>query len=253
MKNYCPACRIFSPCVEWINNNNERICQQRIALQKHWQAGANARLWQGACDMIHRLSYSIANWLGKQAPGQSVAVIAYGVEIFLITVIQLTLILSIAAYLGLFLPAVIVLLSFSLLRIFSGGKHLSTFWSCTLTDIILINGLAWISLKVAETPLYIHGPVLLFLTLATWIAIHRYAPLITVKRPTAHLQVYGRTYSKGFVLMGTAIAAICYLWEPVCTAAIVLGMAVQGMSITPGGCKALDQFDRWLSSYSTSS
>ena len=248
MKNYCPACRIFSPCVEWINNNNERICQQRIALQKHWQAGANARLWQGACDMIHRLSYSIANWLGKQAPGQSVAVIAYGVEIFLITVIQLTLILSIAAYLGLFLPAVIVLLSFSLLRIFSGGKHLSTFWSCTLTDIILINGLAWLVVKGAEIPWFIHGPVLLLLTIATWIAIHRYAPLITVQRPHSFTQIYGRIYSKGTVFVATVIAAISYLFDPVITLAVVFGMAAQALMITPGGCKALDRLDRWLSS-----
>lgn len=198
--------------------------------------------------MIHRLSYSIANWLGKQTQGYSVAVLAYGIEIFLVTVIQLILILLTALLLGLFLPAVVVLLAFTLLRIFSGGKHLSAFWSCTLTDIILINFLAWLATKAISTSWYIHGPVLVILIIATWASVNRYAPLITVRRPMAHLQVHGRTYSVVFVLLAAMIAAMLYSFAPALSAAIVLGMAAQGLSITPGGCKAVDQLDRWLSS-----
>ena len=199
--------------------------------------------------MIHRLSLSIASWLDKQAPGHSVAVMAYGIEMVLIAVIQLSLILFIAFCFGLFSLAFITLLAFTVLRIVAGGKHLSAFWSCTLTDILLINGLAWLALKSMETPWFIHVPVLGILTIITWMAVHRYAPLITVRRPASRLQTHGRTYSKGVVLVAAAVAAISYLWNPVYSAAIILGMAAQGLSITPMGCKAIDQLDCWLSSY----
>mgnify|MGYP001229413031 CR=1 FL=1 len=203
-------------------------------------------------EMIHRLSYAVANWIGKQAPEhQPIPVIAYGIEIFLNMLIQLMAILFTAYWLGLFGPALTVLIAFSLLRIVSGGKHLSTFLRCTISDVILINFLAWAAVMVSGTHWVIHGPLLILLTAGTWISIHRYAPVITVKRPRSHLQVHGRRYSKGFVMAAAVIAAICYPYAPGLSATIIFGMATQGMSITPVGCKAVDQLDRWLSSIST--
>lgn len=202
--------------------------------------------------MIHRLSHSMANWLAKHAPGQGhpVAVVAYGIEIFLMSVIQLLLILLVAAWLGLFVPVVAAFLAFALLRMFSGGKHLSAFWSCTLSDIVLLCGLAWLAQRITLMPWYIHGPLLAGAVIAAWFSVRRYAPLITVRRPTGHLQVHGRTYSLAFVLAATAVAAALYRFDPALTGAIVFGMAAQGLSITPVGCKAVDRLDRWLSSYS---
>lgn len=202
--------------------------------------------------MIHWLSHSIASWIGKRAPSHSVSVIAYGIELFLIAIIQLTAILLTAYWLGQLAPALLVLLSFTILRAVAGGKHLSTFWSCTFMDVVLVNGLAWAALTVSKTPWYIHGPGLVLLTVGTWLAVHRHAPLITVRRPKSHLQVHGRTYSKRIVMAAVAIAAACYFVEPTFSMAILFGLAAEGFSITPLGCKALDRLDRWLSSYALS-
>lgn len=202
--------------------------------------------------MIHRLSQVIAGWIGKQTQNHSVPVIAYGIEIFLNAIIQLSAVLLIAYWLGQLGPSLAVLLSFVILRVVAGGKHLSTFWGCTLADVLLVNGLAWVALAGTKAPALIHGPVLALLTLSTGLAIHRYAPLITVRRPVSHLQVHGRTYSRWVVVVATAIAAACYFVEPAYSMAIILGLAAEAFSITPTGCKALDQLDRWLSSYSFS-
>jgi accessory gene regulator B len=203
-------------------------------------------------EVIHRLSYAFANWIGKHTTeSQPVPVMAYGIEILLNTFIQLGAILILAYWLGHFGPALAVLMAFSLLRIVSGGKHLSTFLRCTVADVILINFLAWTAVQVAASHWSIHGPLLFLLMAGTWFSVHRYAPVINPKRPRSRLQVHGRKYSKTVVLAATILAAIFYPFSAALSAAIVLGMATQGASITPVGCKAVDRLDRRLSSISS--
>ena len=76
--------------------------------------------------MIHDLSLKISNKLVKESNYES-EVIAYGVEITIKSLIKLVTILLIGFLINDLILIIIVLVSFSSLRLLSGGFHFSRF------------------------------------------------------------------------------------------------------------------------------
>lgn len=91
--------------------------------------------------MIHDLSLKISNKLVKESDYES-EVIAYGVEITIRSLIKLVTILLIGFLINDLILIIIVLVSFSSLRLLSGGFHFSRFFYCYINSMSLLTSIA---------------------------------------------------------------------------------------------------------------
>lgn len=90
----------------------------------------------------------LANEMHKANPKYLREEYKYGLDIIFNTLGTVVLVIAISLILGLVKEAVIVLISFGVIRFFSGGKHLHTSIACMLTTALLIYLIIFIHLNI---------------------------------------------------------------------------------------------------------
>jgi len=95
--------------------------------------------------MIEALAMQWANRLKQSVPEHpaSVAVMKYGLQIFIETILTLLLAISISLLTGMTGEMLLALIAFAILRAVSGGFHFSAAWACLWSSAIGANLLAY--------------------------------------------------------------------------------------------------------------
>lgn len=133
---------------------------------------------------INKLAYKGAQGLSKQLNHSHTqrGIYYYGLQVVIGAVVKGILLVSISALLGVLKPALIIMVSFALLRVFAGGYHMGTYGKCIAVSLglFVLAALAVEYMKLSQLGLII------FLT-STWailvVCLIRYAPADNPNRP----------------------------------------------------------------------
>jgi accessory gene regulator B len=131
-------------------------------------------------NLTHRIAVKIADSLNKYSPKEGIAYkkIVYGTEVILINIIKTTIIMTVAAILGVLPQTIFVMLGFNALRQTAFGVHALTNIGCILSSIVLFVLAPFLLRGFEATPLMI-AIVFAFILAAMCL----YAPADTKARP----------------------------------------------------------------------
>lgn len=92
--------------------------------------------------MVHKLAGKITDWLIKNGTisQQNKENYVYGLEVSIEKLITYSFLLLLAIVLKIFIPSVLFILFFVVLRGYAGGFHASTYWGCFISTIVLYLG-----------------------------------------------------------------------------------------------------------------
>ena len=149
--------------------------------------------------------------------------------------------LAIALLLGNLPQVLIIMLTISVLRIFSGGAHCSTMRNCIIYGTVITNILGIVtkaSLPSKAVVLFLAFSVMLF---SLW-TIHKYAPADTPGKPIQTKQKRDKLKSRSFVVvfLWIFLATIAYTYSLMdyrMIYASVVGILWQSASLTRAGYK----------------
>lgn len=86
--------------------------------------------------MLHSLSLRIANRFFDSSDKYPIDVYVYGIELLVSSLISTILILAVGLLTGTFAESLIFLLSFSCIRVYTGGYHSMTYLRCTVISVL---------------------------------------------------------------------------------------------------------------------
>ncbi len=135
---------------------------------------------------INKWSYSFAKGLADalNENHQSRRAYNFGFQVIIGESFKTVVIFLVALVLGVFLPALIVTMSFVTLRVIAGGYHMDSQGKCLITTLILIIPAAWIAKLTNAHWSTWHLVVLIFIAfIAGLYALIRYAPRDNPNKP----------------------------------------------------------------------
>lgn len=86
--------------------------------------------------MLHALSEKIADFLLDKNDDYPLEVYTYGMELILSSLIEFLLLLTIGSFLNKTIDTLVFVISFSLIRFFTGGYHAKTYLRCGVVTIL---------------------------------------------------------------------------------------------------------------------
>jgi len=193
--------------------------------------------------MIKILARKIAITMGAQlqVDRDKVDVFAYGLEIVLGTLVQLTLLIWLSLIVDVFITTMICLMAFASLRYFGGGVHLSTYYGCLTIGIALLLALgklaATININVQALTV-----ISVFALLMGTFTIFRWVPAGTEKKQIKDEVTRSRQRKKTLLvfIMWTIITFLLITQKSTGNAfAAVLGTLFSLFLITPWGTRLL--------------
>ena len=163
---------------------------------------------------VQKLSYSCAKYLSHMLDedNQKKAVYYYGFQIAIGSIVKIITLIAISIAFGVLLPALIISISFTLLRKVAGGCHMKTYGKCLVVTIGLFIAAA---LLAQYTHQYwgVEGIVILFtLTFITGIyLIIKYAPKDSPNRLITDLKERRRFRNLSIIYMLVWLALVVVL------------------------------------------
>lgn len=135
----------------------------------------------------------------------------YGLEVLLLSLLQIFSILFIAFFVGNFFETVVYFAAFIPMRLFAGGYHASTRSRCYLLSLF-VYGIFTIILKIC--PNYIHLELGLSFACISLVAIFFLAPEIHSNRKFDQTDyLFFKRVCKRIEIIGTFVIIICYLFQ----------------------------------------
>ena len=86
--------------------------------------------------MLHALSEKIADFLLDKNDEYPLEVYTYGMELIISTLVEFLILLIIGVFLGELVDTLIFVVSFSLIRFYTGGYHAKTYFRCGVVTVI---------------------------------------------------------------------------------------------------------------------
>lgn len=199
--------------------------------------------------MIKLLAQRIAITMGTQlqADRDRVEVFAYGLEIILGTLAQLTLLIGLSLIMDIFITTIICLIAFAAVRYFGGGVHLNTYYGCLAVSVALLLALG----KLATIAISFEAVIIIFiLTLVTdTFIIFRWVPAGTEKKQIKDEIIRLRQKKKTLLIfiMWFVITLLLITQKSTANAfAAVLGIFSGFLLMTPWGYRAAKALDNIL-------
>jgi len=129
---------------------------------------------------VHAFATIIVNQLNSRLnkDGADLQKMVLGAEILLHSIPKLTLMIIIAAILGILFQTAVAWISFALIRRYASGLHAKNGVNCTIATLLLFVAVPYILQGI-----HIHIAVLFLVYIATSIGLFRYAPSDTENRP----------------------------------------------------------------------
>lgn len=200
--------------------------------------------------MIKQLSWKIAIAMGSQlqSSDSDIEVYAYGLESFLNNFLEVVLLVVLSVVLNMFVPTMLVLAAFALVRVPGGGAHLGTYPRCLVASLLSILLLARLSIIYTMT-----GTVFLIF-LISLAAVGIAAILLWVpagtekKRVTDNREIIQQKYVTGVLLILCLMVA--WMWDRNNSAtyatAVILGNLWGVIMISPIGYWFFGVLDHWM-------
>lgn len=127
--------------------------------------------------ICEKITEKIANTVGTYSADE-LEVINYGLMIFVSTIFKLSVIMLIAAFLGILKPVLVAFFAFGILRTFAGGMHAKTSLQCLISMILI-----YLAIVYGATYIPINTFYKSVLFLIGFILIFFYAPADTAEKP----------------------------------------------------------------------
>jgi len=200
--------------------------------------------------MITKFSRWLATIIAEKAERNDVDYLRFGIEITLSTLSKLVIFIFLASILGIFSQVFVILVSFALFRIFSGGVHMTTYLRCLTTSIIMFItpafGLKHLANEITPTSLNVMTFLLVLLT------VHFYVPVSASNNliPTEKHHFFKRT-SYIFIIIWFLVTLIINLYlsdYQYLSFFSSIGILLQTFTLTPFGYSILSNLDRILQS-----
>jgi accessory gene regulator B len=146
--------------------------------------------------LLNKLCSNITNTIKanlKSIDGQKAEIINYGLYLWITDIIKLIAILSTAYFLKIFIQTIIFLISFGILRTFTGGSHAKTFFGCLISYALITFGTVYLSIWLSSfiNPLIIYMILIPFCTLVVYFLVpsdHENKP-VTSKKQRKRLKI----------------------------------------------------------------
>ncbi len=139
--------------------------------------------------MLNKMAISIAQSYyaqsGENYDKDDIEFYAYGFQVLFMNILDITAVIILGGFIGLFFETIVFLSAFASLRAYAGGHHASTPLKCFLS---LLGFYALMLIIIYFTPVYFINYVSL---LITWICIFpvlKFAPAINENRPVGPIQ-----------------------------------------------------------------
>ena len=155
--------------------------------------------------------------------------VCYGLEAFLVFLIDIAIILILGLFCGVFYQTALVMCSLLLMRSFVGGSHLSGFVRCLIFSSLMIMGVI-LSFKYY----FITQFSFLFAIVACLLSIYlifRYAPVLVACKDFSQQKIWRmRLNASGLMLLVTVV----YLfWQNDWTKYLLIGSYLAILNVTP--------------------
>ena len=108
--------------------------------------------------MLNKIAYKIANKLlaNKAIKEEVLDIYVYGLELLLSSIFSAGVIITIGTLLGRFPETVAFLITFSVLRSFTGGYHANSYWKCSVITLSVF-GIVIILSEIISVQLFWYG------------------------------------------------------------------------------------------------
>ncbi|KJS17015.1 MAG: hypothetical protein VR69_06865 [Peptococcaceae bacterium BRH_c4b] len=182
-----------------------------------------------------------------QVDRDKVEIFAYGLEIILGALLQLTILLLLSLFMDTFITTMICLIAFASLRYFGGGVHLNTYSGCLIVGVSLLLGLG--KLATIDVSLEALTVISVLALLMGTYTIFRWAPAGTEKKQIKDETTRLRQRKKALLVITVWSIITVVLIKQKLNAnafAAVLGAFGSFILITPLGYKAFKAFDNIL-------
>ncbi len=126
--------------------------------------------------VINKIMNYIKN--NKQYSEEELETIEYGIANLYLQITKTIVITAIAIILKIFIPYLIFIITYNIIRMPSFGVHAKKSWHCWVSSIIIFNAIPYL-ITIANFSIYMK----LIISLITIIYITYYSPADTVKRP----------------------------------------------------------------------
>lgn len=160
--------------------------------------------------------------------------VRYGIEVMLGSLLQLVLVLGSAYWLNLFYEAAGILLVSALYRRYSGGAHCTAYYRCTLTSLFTFLPLAYLTnfMLPHSNLVLLCCSCLVILTIA-WLKVPVDNPANPITDPIRRQSLRKKTLIVVVFLLSLAI--ILFFVSPLGSAAIIMGLLWQSITLTVPG------------------
>ncbi|GBF10686.1 accessory gene regulator ArgB-like protein [Tepidibacillus sp. HK-1] len=195
--------------------------------------------------MVTKISYWLAKKLAEKAERDDVDYIRYGIEVTLTGLVKVIVLFSISLLFGVFKEMVTISLFFALLRIISGGVHMSTYLRCLTTSMLLFFIPAYVLQQIAIeiSPFYLLLPIYIFSVIVTFI----YVPVSAVNRPIPrekhHFFKWASFVFLSIWFIGNILIDIFYTSFHVISFFSAIGIFLQSITLTPFGIQLFHNID----------
>ena len=128
----------------------------------------------------HRMAVKAADTLNKYVPKEGVAYhkVVLGAEVWIMNISKMSIIFTIAWFLDVLFPALLIMGGFFALRRTAFGVHALTSTGCTITSLVLMVAVPYFTWGFS-----VHRMVVVAVFALIFIAMWQYAPMDTAARP----------------------------------------------------------------------
>lgn len=178
------------------------------------------------------------------------AILRFSIEVVISFVVSLGLALLVSLFLGIFPNVLLIMLTTSILRSFSGGAHSATMFGCAIYGTIIMNGLGLITKYTQPSKGFLSIFVLLVLIFSTW-SLYKYAPADTPGKPITTKVKRKKLRKLSFATLFIWYI-LCLLWYTglvenlTMVYASAIGVLWQSFSLTDWGYISLHHMDKAL-------
>lgn len=197
---------------------------------------------------VHGISQKYGLWLANFSGNDDDAdMIAYGMEVFLGSLLKMTVLFTLAIILGTPYEAAVILLVSGSLRTLSGGVHCTAYYRCMVTGTIVMLALG-ILVKACLSLFLNHSALILILLLSSALYLYwQYSPQAPNNKPisdkTTERKIRLLTVSLALIY---ALVAVYFGTGSRTSWSIATGMLWQAITLTGPGYKLISFFDNLL-------
>ncbi|MBM7865764.1 hypothetical protein GTO89_03040 [Heliobacterium gestii] len=197
---------------------------------------------------MKKIAAKMGSWLAIES-GYTTReqILSYGLEYIIGLTINIGSIVVLAYFFNVIGEAVSFLITFNLLRLFSGGTHSINFWYCTLTGMVSVIGFSILSIQ--SQWIYQSIPISVLVVSIITVIMFLYAPSSVVFKEEG-----GKTRFRILRIGSLLFSVIWFLFinistfSPNIVQASAYGLIWQAVSITPFGFSLIKKIDNILNS-----